>query len=348
MNCWERCLTSPNVDINTAINIIDATEARIALIIDDNKKLLGTVTDYDVRKHILEGRSLDDSITDIINASPKYGKIMFDDEHILKDMIAKGVRQLPILNDNHEVVDLKILEDFDTTKKKKNVVVLMAGGLGMRLRPLTENCPKPLLNVGEKPILEIILNNFIREGFEEFYISVNYKADMIENYFGDGSKFGVNIRYIHESKRLGTAGALGALPKGIKEPVIVMNGDLLTKVKFSQMLDFHSKHKSVATMCAREFQMQVPYGVVNFEDWKIKSLEEKPTITHFVNAGIYILNPEVVAKINKNEYLDMPDLFNELIEEGKNTLIFPIREFWLDIGRMEDFERARNEFASQE
>lgn len=347
MNNWERCLINTEDSIQKAIEVVDATEAKIAVVTDNQMNLLGTVTDYDIRQHILKGKTLNLPVSSIMNATPKFSYYINDNTRLLNDMIVKGVRQLPLLDSNKKLIGLSILGDFKK-EKKKNRVLLMAGGLGMRLRPLTENCPKPLLNIGEKPILEIILNNFIREGFEEFYISVNYKADMIENYFGDGSKFGVNIRYIHESKRLGTAGALGALPKGIKEPVIVMNGDLLTKVTFSQMLDFHSKHKSVATMCAREFQMQVPYGVVNFEDWKIKSLEEKPTITHFVNAGIYILNPEVVAKINKNEYLDMPDLFNELIEEGKNTLIFPIREFWLDIGRMEDFERARNEFASQE
>lgn len=347
MNNWERCLINTEDSIQKAIEVVDATEAKIAVVTDNQMNLLGTVTDYDIRQHILKGKTLNLPVSSIMNATPKFSYYINDNTRLLNDMIVKGVRQLPLLDSNKKLIGLSILGDFKK-EKKKNRVLLMAGGLGMRLRPLTENCPKPLLNIGEKPILEIILNNFIREGFEEFYISVNYKAEMIENYFGDGSKFGVNIRYIHESKRLGTAGALGALPKGIKEPVIVMNGDLLTKVTFSQMLDFHSKHKSVATMCAREFQMQVPYGVVNFEDWKIKSLEEKPTITHFVNAGIYILNPEVVAKINKNEYLDMPDLFNELIEEGKNTLIFPIREFWLDIGRMEDFERARNEFASQE
>ncbi|MCI7477621.1 MAG: alcohol dehydrogenase, partial [Selenomonadales bacterium] len=238
---------------------------------------------------------------------------------------------------------LSILSDFKK-EKKKNKVLLMAGGLGMRLRPLTENCPKPLLRIGDKPILQIIMESFVKEGFLDFYISVNYKSEMIEEYFGNGEHFGVNISYIHEPKRLGTAGAVGLIPDVIDEPIIVMNGDLLTNVNFSQLLAFHNNNNAVATMCGREYKIQVPFGVINYDNWEIKSLEEKPMLTNFVNAGIYVLNPDVVKAVKKDEYLDMPDLFTQLISENKKVLVFPLRESWLDIGRMEDFERARQEF----
>lgn len=343
MNEWQRCLIKPNENIKAAINVVDDTEAKIAIVVDEDLHILGTITDYDIRQHILKGKPLDDVVESIMNTNPKVCISFFNKNKILADMISKGVRQLPLINEQNVIVGLSILSDFNC-EKKKNPVLLMAGGLGMRLRPLTENCPKPLLRIGDKPILQLIIESFKKEGFLDFYISVNYKAEMIEEYFGDGSNFDVSIKYIHESKRLGTAGALGLLPEEIHEPIIVMNGDLLTSVNFSQLLVFHNNNHAEATMCGREYKMQVPFGVINYDNWEIKSLEEKPMITNFVNAGIYVLNPDVVKTVKKDEYLDMPDLFTQLISENKKALVFPLRESWLDIGRMEDFERARQEF----
>lgn len=343
MNNWKKCLIKIEDTIQKAIEIVDATEAKIAIVVDSEMNLLGTVTDYDIRQHILQGKALNFPVDDIMNINPKFSYYTNDNSQLLNDMIAKGVRQLPLVDCEKKIVGLSILSDFKK-EKKKNRVLLMAGGLGMRLRPLTENCPKPLLRIGEKPILQIIMEGFIKEGFLDFYISVNYKSEMIEDYFGNGERFGVNISYIHESKRLGTAGALGLISDELNEPVIVMNGDLLTNVNFSQLLTFHTNNNSVATMCGREYKMQVPFGVINYDNWEIKSLKEKPIITNFVNAGIYVLNPDVIKAVKKDEYLDMPDLFTKLINENKKTLVFPLRESWLDIGRLEDFERARREF----
>jgi len=220
---------------------------------------------------------------------------------------------------------------------------LMAGGLGSRLGELTKDTPKPLLKVGTKPILEVILENFISHGFHRFYISVNYKAEMIRDYFGDGSRWGVEIRYLHEHKRLGTAGALSLLPDNPTLPVLVMNGDLLTKVNFRQLIDFHNETNSKATMCVREFELQVPYGVVQIANHRLRAIEEKPVQRFFVNGGIYVLSPDMLQFIPEDSFYDMPTLFDEIIARGEETSVFPIREYWIDIGRADDFERANDE-----
>jgi NDP-sugar pyrophosphorylase family protein len=221
----------------------------------------------------------------------------------------------------------------------------MAGGLGSRLGTLTADRPKPMLPLGNKPILETILQNFLDFGFRNFYVSVNYKAEMIQSYFGDGSKWGANIRYLKEAEALGTAGAVGLLPEPPQKPMIVMNGDVLTKINFLQLLDFHAEHEAHATMAVREYDFQVPYGVVKVEQEAIHSIDEKPIQKFFVNGGIYVLEPSVQKMIPRGERLDMPELFRTLHQAGKKTVAFPIREYWLDIGRIDDFERAKGEFS---
>lgn len=220
----------------------------------------------------------------------------------------------------------------------------MAGGLGTRLRPLTQDIPKPLLKVGNKPILETIIKNFANHGFVNITISLNYKGEMIKDYFGDGSNFGVNIDYVEENMRLGTAGALSLIENKPNEAFFVMNADLLTDVNFSHLLDFHSFSNSDATMCVREYEYQVPYGVIEVEESNVTSIVEKPIQKFFVNAGIYVLSPKVFDYIPKNEFYDMPTLFNTFIEKEKRVISFPIHEYWLDIGRMSDFEQAQSEY----
>jgi NDP-sugar pyrophosphorylase family protein len=220
----------------------------------------------------------------------------------------------------------------------------MAGGLVNRLRPLTDECPKPMLKVGNKPLLETIVENFIEYGFHRFYISVNYMADVVESYFGDGSRWGVDIEYLHEEHRLGTAGALSLLPETPTEAILVMNGDLLTKVNFKQLLDFHYGHQAQATMCVREYDFQVPYGVVKIDGQRITSIDEKPIQRFFVNAGIYVLEPEALDLISSNIFFDMTTLFEKLIELKKEPAVFPIREYWLDIGHLADYNRANGEY----
>jgi NDP-sugar pyrophosphorylase family protein len=259
-------------------------------------------------------------------------------------MTQKDLRHIPVLDEQGRIVDLKILEDLIKRSSQDNWVVLMAGGLGARLRPLTNDCPKPMLRIGNKPLLETILENFIDFGYQRFFMAVNYKAEMIEDHFGDGSDWGVTIEYLREKKPLGTAGALGLLPARPSLPFLVMNGDVLTKINLQHLLDFHQTYQAKATMCVREYRFQVPYGVIQTDQHRLKIIDEKPVQKFFVNAGIYVLEPLVLDFVPDNDYLDMPALFEGLITKGLETIVFPIREYWMDIGRLDDIERANGEY----
>lgn len=344
MRNWSDLIISKDTPIIQALEIIDAGARQIALVLNEDQRLLGTVTDGDIRRGLLKGRSLSDPVSLIMNAYPIVASTYDSHEHILALMKLKQLRQIPIVDENGRIIQMETLGELIQPKIKDNWVVLMAGGLGSRLQPLTDECPKPLLKVGSKPLLETILNNFISQGFRNFFFSVNYKAEMIKEYFGDGDKWGVQIIYLQESKRLGTAGALTLLPEPPSKPIIVMNGDLLTKVNFSQLLDFHDMHHSQATMCVREYDLQIPYGVVKVDRHRLVSIEEKPIVNYFVNAGIYILNPSTISYIPQESFYDMPKLFEKLVEKSEEVSVFPIREYWLDIGRMSDFDKANIEF----
>lgn len=345
MKDWKSLLVSPDATIKEVIRSIDRGAQKIALVVDEGIRLVGTVSDGDIRRGILKGCDLGNEVRQIMNTSPcVVGK--FDGrEKILALMRQKKVYQIPIVDDDGVLVGLEVVDTIFNTEKRENWVVLMAGGLGTRLKQLTADLPKPLLKVGDKPILETILDNFIEHGFSRFFISVNYKSEMIEEYFGDGSRWGAQIEYLREDKKLGTAGALGLLPEKPTAPVLVMNGDLLTKVNFRQLLDFHTEHLSSATMCVREYDFQVPYGVVTLDQHRIATIIEKPVQRFFVNAGIYVMEPEILEMIPHEVYLDMPSLFDKLVTQKRETAVFPIREYWLDIGRMDDFERAQLEFS---
>ena len=317
---------------------------RIALVVDSENKLLGTLSDGDIRRGLLKNLSLDDISEDLYFKNPTIASINDSTERIIQKAISKQVYQIPIVDDEGKLVDIVNLATLLNITKKRNRVILMAGGLGTRLRPLTQDIPKPLLKVGNKPILETIIKNFANYGFVNITISLNYKGEMIKDYFGDGSNFGVNIDYVEENMRLGTAGALSLIENKPNEPFFVMNADLLTDVNFSHLLDFHSFSNSDATMCVREYEYQVPYGVIEVEESSITSIVEKPIQKFFVNAGIYVLSPKVFEHIPKNEFYDMPTLFNTFIEKEKKVISFPIHEYWLDIGRMSDFEQAQSEY----
>lgn len=344
MSAWKEILVPPETSIRDAILVLDKSSKQIVLVVDGNHRLLGTVTDGDIRRSILKGMSLDDSIQGIMNPDPTVAVMDEGREIILAAMQSNGLHHIPLVDENRRVIGLETLDELIQPRARENWVVLMAGGLGSRLRPLTDECPKPMLKVGNKPLLETILENFIAYGFHKFYISVNYMADVVKSYFGDGSRWGVDICYLHEDQRLGTAGALSMLPKKPAESLLVMNGDLLTKVNFKQLLDFHSGHQAQATMCVREYDFQVPYGVVKIDGHRIISIDEKPIQRFFVNAGIYVLEPDVLNLISSNAYFDMPTLFEQLIGSKKETAVFPIREYWLDVGQLADYDRANGEY----
>ncbi|MBU4448859.1 MAG: nucleotidyltransferase family protein [Proteobacteria bacterium] len=344
MKDWKKTIIHPDTPIREAMQIINTTDIQIALVNDEQSRLVGVITDGDIRRGLLEVISLDAPVNLIMNRNFTSVGPSASREEILRLMKLKVLRQIPVLDDQGRVVDLKLLVEMIQLAPRDNWVMLMGGGLGTRLRPLTDDCPKPLLKVGNKPVLETILENFIEYGFHKFYISVNYKAKMIENTLGDGSRWDASIRYLREEMPLGTAGALGLLPKRPELPLIVMNADVLSKVNIQHLLDFHQCHKAIATMCVWEYHFQVPYGVVKTDQHRLIGIDEKPRQRFFVNAGVYILEPEVLDFVPKNTFLDMTNLFERLIDQGCETAAFPIWEYWVDIGRPADLERANGEF----
>ncbi len=344
MKDWRKAVIPFTASIRNAAESLNKSLTQLVLITTEDGKLTGVVNDGDIRRGLLKGKSLDSPVAEIMVTEYTALKEGDSPALALAAMREKEIRQIPVLDEDGRLLDLKTLLDIAIPPRRDNWVVLMAGGLGQRLRPLTEDCPKPLLSVGGKPLLETILTQFIEKGFHRFYISVNYRAEMIEEYFGDGSKLGVEIRYLREDQQLGTAGALGLLPEAPQEPIFVMNGDVLTNADFPGMLDFHLERQSHATMAVRNFEMQVPYGVVEVDDHEIINLSEKPIHQFFVNAGIYVLSPSSVMSIPKNEYLDMPTLFTQLKTKGNPTAAFPIHEYWMDIGRKQDFDKANFDY----
>ncbi|KGP75865.1 alcohol dehydrogenase [Desulfosporosinus sp. Tol-M] len=342
---WKNVLITTDTPIVKAIEIIDRAGLQIALVVNENGRLLGTVTDGDIRRAILKHLSLDETVIKVMNPAPCFVYRNQSRENANLLMISKKLRQIPVLDEEHRVVGLEIADELLTPPPRDNWVMLMAGGLGRRLEPLTENCPKPLLKVGDKPLLETILESYIEQGFKYFYISVNYKAETIINHFGNGSRWAVKIEYLHESKPLGTAGALGLLPAKPEKPLLLMNGDILSKINYGKLLDFHQKNLTVATICVKEYNLQIPYGVIITQKNQLLEIEEKPLQQFLINGGLYVFNPSVLDNVPVNSYLDVPVLLRMLLDQGKDIAVFPIREYWIDIGRFDDYQRANNDFS---
>lgn len=346
MKNWKQVIVKPEMPLREALARIDASGIQLAVVTDESGRLQGLLSDGDVRRALLRGVDLSICTSEVMNANPVVAEPHWSRQELLSVMRRKVLHHIPVVDANRVVTGLATLDELAGIVQHSNWVVLMAGGLGSRLRPLTENCPKPMLHVGGRPILETILEGFVDQGFCNFFISVNYMAESIMDYFGDGANWGVSIRYLREDKRLGTAGALSLLPSWPQEPFLVMNGDLLTKVRFDAMLQFHKEHSASATMAVREYDFQVPYGVVRMSGTRIEGIDEKPVQKFFVNAGIYVLSPDVMNEVPDCQYLDMPNLFDRATAAGKAAVAFPLREYWLDIGRLEEFEKAQEEWAS--
>ncbi len=347
MKQWESTLIGPEATLEEAIATLDREALRIVMVVSAERRLLGTLTDGDVRRALLKHMTLDVPVAEVMCITPRTAARDWSKERILADMEKYQLLQLPVVDQEGRVIGLETLHDLLNKRHRDNPVFLMAGGFGTRLQPLTHNCPKPLLKVGEKPILELILENFINAGFHRFFISTHYMPEMIREHFGDGSQWGVSIRYIHEVEPLGTGGALGLLPHDeIDQPLFMMNGDLLTTLNFQNLLEFHQDHRGVATMCVREYEHCVPYGVIQNEGHRICSMVEKPVHRFFINAGIYLLSPDLVKSVAPGVRVDMPTLLEREIANGNDVNMFPVHEYWLDIGRMEDFKRAQQEFGS--
>jgi dTDP-glucose pyrophosphorylase/CBS domain-containing protein len=340
---FTRLFVAPSSTIKEAVTVIDRESMQIALVCDGDR-LLGTVTDGDVRRGLLRGLGLDSPVEAVMNVQFKRLPAGSSARDALALMRREMLHQIPLVDDAGNIVDLYLLEDLVRTPHLQNTVVIMAGGEGKRLRPLTADCPKPMLRVGGKPLLEIILEKCIEAGFANFLISVNYLREQIQHYFSDGQVWGVNIRYLEESQPLGTGGALSLMPEMPELPILVMNGDVLTRVDFSRLMRFHNDHSAAMTMCVREHTTQIPYGVVAVDGVEIEAIEEKPVLSHYVNAGIYVLDPSLLGFIPREQFFDLPDLVAVAKEQAKRVSAFPIHEDWLDVGLPETLERAHGEW----
>lgn len=341
MSVLDQLVILSSSTIRTAMELININAAQICFIVDSEKKLMGALSDGDIRRALLSGASLDSPVTQYMNKTPRYVKLNLDQAEIIQKMKQWEVKQLPVVDDNNRLTHVEIFDELIGLIKKNNRVVLMAGGMGLRLRPLTESTPKPLLPIAGVPILERIIARFRDVGFYKFTICVNYLGYQIKDYFGDGSKFNVEIDYIVETKEMGTCGSLSLLKNKIVEPVVVMNGDILTLANFGDLVKFHNDKSAIATMCVKEYVVDIPYGTVQLSEHKIEKIVEKPKEVFHINAGIYVLSKEALAHIPDNTSFDMPSLFSKLNEADKVTNAYILKDYWLDIGRIEDYHKAQ-------
>ena len=337
---------APDATVRSAMQRLDQGRQQIVLVVDGDGRLKATVTDGDIRRGLLGGASLDDPIANVMHTSPTTVSAEDDPDAVRGLIRQRKLKQIPVIDADGRLVDLLIADDLFGLTPKETRVVLMAGGLGTRLRPLTETVPKPMLPVGGRPLLEQIVGEFANQGFQRFSISVNYKKEMVQDHFGDGSAYGVSIDYIEETESMGTAGALSLMTEAPTSPIIVMNGDVLVSLNFATLLDHHRATEASATMVVREYTHQIPYGVVRTQGDYMTDIVEKPVERYFVNAGIYVISPEAVATIPTGQPKDMPSLFEDINTAGQKVAVFPLRDYWRDIGQIQDLEAARSEFES--
>ncbi|MDC1510700.1 nucleotidyltransferase family protein [Gammaproteobacteria bacterium] len=339
---WRAMALPLGSTIQQAVCNLEASSRQIVLVVSETEKLIGTLTDGDIRRAFLKGFNLESVIDDIIKRDPKTVPSELSLDMVLDLMLVSRIHQLPIVDNEGKVLGLHLWDEILVPKKIKNTLVIMAGGKGKRLRPYTGSCPKPMLEVDGKPLLEHIILKACNGGIINFVISLGYLGHIIEEYFGDGSELGVSIQYLREEQPLGTAGCLSLLPELPKLPVVVTNGDVLTDVNYLNLLDFHSRHSAQATMVVRQQEMQNQFGVVQIKGVEIQSFEEKPIYRCHINAGIYVLEPSVLEQLKHQQYCDMPDLFQLSKQNGARVIAYPIYEPWLDVGRPEDLDTARN------
>jgi dTDP-glucose pyrophosphorylase len=335
-------LINPNCTVREVLEKLNIGGKGIILVVDDKGKLIGTITDGDIRRAILKGVSLEHSIDDIIHYNPICVKSSATKDEIKDIFIRKAVKQIPVVDENRVVVDLISINDILLPEGKDNPVIIMAGGLGTRLKDLTQKVPKPMLKVGQDPILQHIINNFKQYGYNKILISVNYKAEIIENYFQDGYAYGVKIEYIKEKKRLGTAGGIRLAKDYLDKPFFVINGDIFTNLNFDNMMKFHLENNFDITIGTKKYSYQIPYGVIETNDNMVINIKEKPEEEYLISGGIYCLNPEVIGLIPNEQYYEITDLINDCIEKGLKVGNYEIEDYWMDIGKLEDYDKVNS------
>ena len=343
---WRAALLPENTTLQQAIRCLDASGLQIAIITRPNGHLVGTLTDGDIRRGLLRGLTLNSPVDDILHREPLVAPPQWGRETVLQLMQANKVHQLPVLDEQRRVVGLHLWDDLLAPAQRANTMVVMAGGRGVRLLPHTAHCPKPLLPVGGKPMLEHIIERAKAEGFRHFVLAIHYLGHMIEDHFGDGAKLHVEIEYLREQQPLGTAGALGLLQRRPAAPFLVTNGDVLTDIRYGELLDFHCRYNAAATMAVRLHEWQHPFGVVKTNGVDIIGFEEKPVSRSHINAGIYVLEPKALDLLGPDEHCDMPTLFERLQTKAERAIVYPMHEPWLDVGRPHDLKLARETHAT--
>jgi dTDP-glucose pyrophosphorylase len=352
MNELDRVTVSPENSVRQVMECIDASAKGIALVLDDQRHLIGTVTDGDIRRAILAGMDLELPIGELLKQrQPAFASgaltapLGTDDTALLHLMAEQTVRHIPLVDEHGCVTGVAFLSELVKEYELPLRAVVMAGGYGNRLRPLTEDVPKPMLPLGDKPLLQLIVEQLKHAGIRRVNVATHYKSEVIADHFKDGEAFGVEIRYVKEDQPLGTAGALSLIEE-VDEPLLVMNGDILTRVDFRALLTFHREHKADLTVCVRQYEFRVPYGVIDTDGVNVKGISEKPVVRNFINAGIYLLNPQVRGLIPNGQPYDIPDLIDKLISEQRTVVCFPIREYWLDIGKVDQYAQAQADVAA--
>lgn len=344
MKNWKNTLIAPTLTLREALQTINDVGCQMALVVDHERRLLGTLSDGDVRRALLRDVTLESSVSEAMHTTPIVMH-NYDNREARLGLIKRlGLHQLPIVDNHGHVVGLELVDDYLQVPIRNESVVIMAGGLGSRLKELTSAVPKPMLNVGSRPILETIIRSFSEQGFRRFYLAVNYKAEQIESYFGDGSTFGIEVHYLRERQRMGTAGALSLLPTELEYPIVVTNADLLTKTNYGAMIESHLLSDADATMGVRKYEMQVPFGVVQEMEGRITSVFEKPVHQFLVSAGMYVLSPSVLKLVPHDQFYDMPTFFEMITAKGLHARCHYVDGYWLDIGQPSDFERANHDF----
>lgn len=345
--CMELCVLA-TATLRDVMVMIDRGKLGLAVVVDADRRVLGTVTDGDLRRAILAGVTLETPASAVMNAKFTAVDDSVSAVALLDLMQTRSIRQVPVVDAAGVLVGVHFLPDFVESSLRPNWAVVMAGGEGQRLRPLTADTPKPMLPIGNKPLLENTVSLLVTHGFRRLFMAVNYLGDRIESHFGDGARFGCAISYLRESGPLGTAGALSMLPKGAAAPFLVLNGDLLTDVDLSVLLDFHNESGASATQCVREYHYEVPFGVVDCVDGEVRGLVEKPQHRLLINAGIYVLGPGYLDFLQPGEPCSMPELLERGRRAGDRVAAFPIRERWTDIGHLDDYHRAHSTWERQD
>ena len=343
---WQKALLPVGSTLQQAISNLNESTFQIALVVSANGFLYGTLTDGDIRRGLLRGLRLDGPVDSLVNRDPLVVPPQLGSESVLQLMRANRLHQLPVVDAEHHILGLHLLDDLMGPKSRDNQMIIMAGGVGARLRPYTEQCPKPLLKIGDKPMLEHIIELAKSEGFSRFVLAIHYLGHMIEDYFGDGHRWGVHIDYLREETPLGTAGAISLLEPKPNLPIVVTNGDVLTDIRYGELLDFHCRYAATATMAVRIHEWQHPFGVVHIKGVDIVGFEEKPVARSHINAGVYVLEPMSLSALEIGQRCDMPTLFARLQERAMRTIVYPMHEPWLDVGRGDDLVRARAAYSS--